>query len=231
MPVTVRDRQTGQTMRLKVIGVLADTAPLMMAGISTSQRTLADALGARATPTVYWFDLAPGVEPRGFARELEGAFLANGLEVESLEETLEDMLAYSRTFNYLVEGFMGLGLLVGVAALGVISARSVVERRQQIGVLRSLGFQQRLIQASFLAETAFIALTSIVLGTLLGLAISYSVIADTAKQPSWTGLAMDVPWGGLTVVFVAVMTVALATTYLPARRAARVAPAEALRYQ
>jgi putative ABC transport system permease protein len=231
VPVTIRDSQTGQTMRVKVIGVLADTAPLMMAGISTSQETLERAIGPRAVPNVYWLDLAPGVEPRGFARGLESAFLANGLEAESLEETLDDLLAYSRTFNYLVEGFMGLGLLVGVAALGVISARSVVERRQQIGVLRSIGFQQRLIQAAFLAETAFIALTSIVLGTVLGLAISYSIIADTAKQPSWTGLAMDVPWAGLAVVFTVVMVVALATTYLPARRAAGILPAEALRYQ
>ena len=37
---------------------------------------------------------------------------------------------------------MGLGLVVGIAALGVIAARSVVERRQQIGVLRALGFHR-----------------------------------------------------------------------------------------
>ena len=43
---------------------------------------------------------------------------------------------------------MGLGLVVGVAALGVISARSVVERRQQIGVLRAIGFRRRMVQAA-----------------------------------------------------------------------------------
>ena len=43
-------------------------------------------------------------------------------------------------------GFMGLGLIVGVAALGVISARAVVERRQQIGVLRAIGFRRRMVQ-------------------------------------------------------------------------------------
>ena len=55
---------------------------------------------------------------------------------------------------------MGLGLVVGVAALGVITARSVVERRQQIGVLRAIGFQRRMVQLSFLLESSFIALTS-----------------------------------------------------------------------
>ena len=65
-------------------------------------------------------------------------------------------------------GFMGLGLIVGVAALGVITARAVVERRQQIGVLRAIGFRRRMVQISFLLESSFIALTSIVVGTVLG---------------------------------------------------------------
>ena len=51
---------------------------------------------------------------------------------------------------------MGLGLLVGVAAVGVIAFRSVVERRQQIGVLRALGFQRSLVSLGFLIETAFV---------------------------------------------------------------------------
>ena len=65
-------------------------------------------------------------------------------------------------------GFMGLGLIVGVAALGVISARSVVERRQQIGVLRAIGFRKRMVQLAFLLESSFVALSAIVVGTGLG---------------------------------------------------------------
>ena len=93
-------------------------------------------------PTVFYFDLAPGVDPRAEARKLESAFLAYGLQADSLDELLEDAVAASWTFNRLIEGFMGLGLIVGVAALGVISARAVVERRQQIGVLRAIGFRR-----------------------------------------------------------------------------------------
>ena len=81
---------------------------------------------------------------------LESALLANGVEAEALEETMHDTLGASLTFNRLILGFMGLGLVVGVAALGVISARSVVERRQQIGVLRSIGFRRGMVEASFL---------------------------------------------------------------------------------
>ena len=62
VPVDVRDPQTGRHVRLTVIGVLSDTAPLEMAGISTSQRTLAGTFGDRVKPTVYLFSLRPGVD-------------------------------------------------------------------------------------------------------------------------------------------------------------------------
>jgi putative ABC transport system permease protein len=128
-------------------------------------------------------------------------------------------------------GFMGLGLVGGVAALGVISARAVVERRQQIGVLRAIGFRRRMIQLSFFFESSFIALTSIVVGTLLGLAVALNVIYGAADQSGMENLSFDVPWLTLAVIFLAVYAVALLTTLEPARRASRVFPAEALRYQ
>jgi len=230
-PVEVRDTQSGRTMRLTVVGVLAETAPEMMWGISTSQRTLAATLGPRAVPTVHWFDLAPGANARTAAAALESALLAHGVEAEALDETLDDTMAAQRTFNYLIEGFMGLGLVVGVAALGVIAARAVVERRQQIGVLRSIGFQRRMIQAAFLVESSFVALTAIVVGTALALVVAANVIADISDQASWGNLAFTVPWASLGVIFLIVYVVALLTTFAPAMRASRVRPAEALRYQ
>ena len=231
VPLDLRDPQTGQRQRVTVIGVLADTIPEPMWGISTSRRTLEGLIGARATPTVYWLDLAPGADARATATALESSLLAHGLEAEALQETLDDTIAASKTFNYLIEGFMALGLVVGVAALGVISARAVVERRQQIGVLRSIGFRRRMIQAAFLLESSFVALTAIVVGTLLGLGIAWNVLADSAKQAAWRGLTMDVPWATLGLSFAIVYGVALLTTLAPAVRASRVVPAEALRYQ
>ena len=181
--------------------------------------------------TVFLFSLKPGVDPKVTAKALESAFLSNGLQADSLRQPLDDAVAGSRTFDRLVEGFMGLGLIVGVAALGVITARSVVERRQQIGVLRAIGFRRRAVQLSFLIESSFIALTSILIGTALGLAVAFSVISDSRRQPSWSNLSFDVPWLALGAIFLVVYAVALATTLAPSVRASRVYPAEALRYQ
>jgi putative ABC transport system permease protein len=231
VPVSVRDPQTGKQVTLRVIGVLSDNVPLSMIGIWASQRSLTAAFGDRVQPTTYLYALNAGIDPGETAKRLESAFLANGLQADSLKALLHDAVSASLTFDRLIMGFMGLGLIVGVAALGVISARSVVERRQQIGVLRAIGFRSSMVQASFLLESSFVALTSIIVGTALGLIVGHNVIADTQRQGTFENLGFSVPWGTLAVVFATVFAIAMATTLIPARRASRVYPAEALRYQ
>jgi putative ABC transport system permease protein len=226
----VRDPRTGNLSKLTVIGVLKETAPYTMAGISTSERTLAP-FGDRAQPTAFYFQLAPGVDAGRTAKHLESAFLSSGMQAESTHDTMQKIVAGSQTMNRIILGFLGLGLVIGVAALGVVSARSVVERRQQIGVLRAIGFQRRMVQLSFLLESSVIALGAIVLGTVFGVAIAYNVIQDSAANPSWSQLSLSLPWATFAIVFVAVYAAALLATFIPARRASRIAPASALRYQ
>ena len=93
------------------------------------------------------------------------------------ESIAEAQSSQKAIFNLLI-GFMALGLLVGIAALGVISARAVVERRHGIGVLRAIGFSRGMVQLSFLAESSFIAVLGIGLGLGLGLLSSVSLIDE-----------------------------------------------------
>ncbi|HEU4947292.1 MAG TPA: FtsX-like permease family protein [Kribbella sp.] len=230
VPVEVRDTQSGKTMPLKVIGVLADTVPYAMVGISTSQRTLAP-LGAAAAPTVWYFQVAPGVDPVATAKQLESAFLDNGMQATAQSEVLQDAVSSSLTFQYLILGFLGLGLVIGVAALGVISARAVVERRQQIGVLRAIGFQARMVQMSFLVESLFVTLIGVVVGTGLGLLVALNVVVDSASQPGWENLQLQPPWAALAIILAVVILSSIVTTWLPSLRASRTYPATALRYE
>lgn len=231
-PVDVQVRETGSgtSVPLRVIGVLSDTVPFAMVGISTSQRTLAP-LGAAATPTVWYFDLRPGVDPVRTADRLEEAFLDYGMQATAQEEALHDAVSASLTFQYLVLGFLGLGLVIGVAALGVISARAVVERRQQIGVLRALGFQARMVQVTFLAESLLVTFLSLVTGTVLGLWVAWNVVTDSAGQPGWQNLHLAPPWTALAAILLVVLVASLLTTWLPSVRASRTYPAAALRYE
>ena len=75
------------------------------------------------------------------------------------------------------------------------------------------------------------AVTKTAIGTLLGLLLAWNIVQDTREQPSWENLTLVVPWGNLVVIYVVVYAVAMAATLAPALRAARIRPAEALRYQ
>src|SRR3990172_1040689 len=98
VPIVVRDPQTGRSLDLTVIGVLSDSAPPGMLGISTSQQTLAP-FGDRVQPTVYYFGLAPGADPEETATALESAFLTNGMEADSISDILEEAVGASLTFQ------------------------------------------------------------------------------------------------------------------------------------
>ena len=163
-----------------MIGVLASSASF--AGqVVTSQDTLDALAGRTVPPQTYYFDLGSGVNAAATAKTLEKDFAKNGLQTQVTAEVIRDNDATRRIVFLLLRGFMGLGLVVGICALGVIAARSVVERRQQIGMMRALGFQRGQVRLAFLIESSFIALLGIGVGVALGLGFSGTLI-DNIRQ-------------------------------------------------
>jgi putative ABC transport system permease protein len=226
--IQVEDPQSGKTRNLHVIGVLEDTA-FFAPGVMSSRATVDDLAGSPLSAQSYQFSLKDGVDPKMAAKDLEKAFSQNGLQAVAIEKEIEDGSTSQGLFNNLLMGFMGLGLLVGIAALGVIAARSVVERRQQIGMLRALGFQRGQVRLAFLIESSFVALLGIGLGVALGAALSVGIVDSFAEQIS--GIRYTVPWSTLGVVVGLAYVASLLTTFLPAGQASKVYPAEALRYE
>jgi putative ABC transport system permease protein len=224
----VDDPESGKTRDLRVIGVLSSSASF--AGqIVTSQGTLEGLAGRPLPPQTYYFGLGNGVSAAAAAKTLEKDFARSGLQTEVTAETIRDNDATRRIIFLLLRGFMGLGLVVGICALGVIAARSVVERRQQIGMMRALGFQKSQVRLTFLIESSFIALLGIGVGVALGVGFSGTLIENIRQNIP--GLEYRVPWGALVLVMVVGYAASLLTTFLPARKASNVYPAEALRYE
>ena len=103
-------RRPGVTLRLTVIGILKDAAPLEMVGISSSQATYQSAFPGRFSPDDPLLRARrrastpptrrPGSSPRSSP---------NGMQAESIQQVVDDTLAANRTLNRLIQGFMGLG--------------------------------------------------------------------------------------------------------------------------
>ena len=225
--IKAEDSESGRTRDLRVIGVLEDSA-FFAPSVMSSAATIDGLAGSPVPAQSYQFEMADGADAGAVTKDLEKAFAENGLQAVAVEQEIRDGSASQGLFNNLLMGFMGLGLLVGIAALGVIAARSVVERRQQIGMLRALGFQRGQVRLAFLIESSFISLLGIGLGVALGAALSVGIVDSFAEQ--FAGVQYTVPWTTLGVVVGLAYAASLLTTFLPARQASKVYPAEALRY-
>ncbi len=227
--VTVRDLESGTEFALTVVGVLdsmASNGPIPL-GIYTSSVFLSEASGRDLDASQFFFKVEPGTEDPG--GKLEAALFEHGVESLDTKEFLADLQGSQRAFFNLLLAFMLLGLVVGIAALGVISARAVVERRHAIGVMRAVGFSRSAVWLTFLAESSFIGLLGIGLGLLLGVVTGINVIADIRTDEP--GIQLIIPWTKLILIAVGGYLFSLVTTLLPARQASRIAPAEALRYE
>jgi putative ABC transport system permease protein len=132
-------------------------------------------------------------------------------------------------FFYLMQGFMGLGLFVGVAAVGVIAFRTVVERRQQIGMLRALGYTKGMVGLTFLIESAFIAFMGVLSGIVFALILARQLIHDEFANQGATSFV--VPWPQILLIGGAAFGFALLMTLIPSRQAAGIPIAQALRYE
>ncbi|MCH7740586.1 MAG: FtsX-like permease family protein [Chloroflexi bacterium] len=200
-----------------------------IATIFSASGILDDIAGQPVPLTIYQFRLANPARADEITAKLETAFLDNSMKADSAQALIDQSQEQGDAFNLLFQGFMSLGLLVGVASLGVISFRAVVERRQSIGMMRAIGYKGWMIQVGFLLEASIIALLGIAIGIGLGSVISYNIVQEIGKEIE--GLKFNVPWINVIAIVAIAWAFAMITTYWPARQASRIYPAEALRYE
>jgi putative ABC transport system permease protein len=125
-------------------------------------------------------------------------------------------------FNDLFLGLAAVALLVGAVGVANIMIIGVLERRSEIGLRRALGATKANIRTQFLSEAILLALLGGVVGVLAGI-LATTIYASTK---GWTIVIPPLAWGGGLAAAIAIGAIA---GLLPAIRAARMSPTEALR--
>jgi len=166
-----------------------------------------------------------GVDPTSVSNILKKDFAHIGMQTIPIAALVSTFIQIGQSFLGIFEAFLALGLVVGIAGLGIISIRSVVERRKEIGVLRAIGYRKNMVLAAFLLENSYVALLGILIGIVLGIDLGYAI----ATSPG-SGLSFVVPWVSLLEIIAFSYGLAVLATLSSSRRAARIPPAEALRY-
>lgn len=195
-----------------------------------SSKTLVSEIAKENVPMdTFYFSLNQKEDALDYAQKLEKLFISNGMNAESLMDNIENERATSNAFNKLFQGFSGLGLVVGVAAIGVLSVRAVVERKQSIGMLRAIGFRASMIRTQFLIESSFITLLGIFIGILLGILQSWLIFQEITKELQ--GARFVVPLGEVGFLIALTVIASILASVIPANQASKIYPAEALRYE
>ena len=146
----------------------------------------------------------------------------NEVEVSQPSAALTARAAAQSALNSLFLGLGAVSLLVGAVGVGNIMLIGVLERRSEIGLRRSLGATKGHIRTQFLTEAILLSLLGGAAGGAAG-AIATAVYASTKH---WTLVIPTLAWaGGLA----AAVLIGAAAGLLPAIRAARLSPTEALR--
>jgi len=231
-PIWVSDLRGGPATKLTIIGVV-DNARGQRYGLFASPASFAPAEIGQPPfgGEYYYFKVRPGADPHAVAAAVGSRLLDYGFETTVMQDALLDVNGPRVFISRVLVGLVGLTLLVGLAALAITGSRSVVERRQQIGMLRALGFRRRHVQAIFLIESLLVGAIGTAAGLALGLILCRNIFAVDFFAQFQSGLTLVVPWRDLAVICAAALAAAALASLLPAWQAGRVAPADALRYE
>jgi ABC-type antimicrobial peptide transport system permease subunit len=146
------------------------------------------------------------------------------LDVKTQTGQIDEMLVQERMFAKLTSAFGLLALVLACVGLYGIMAYAVVRRTNEIGIRMALGAERRSILTLVMREVVLLVVAGASIGTPLAIAatrlVASALFGVSPTDPATFALA--------TLIMVAV---AASAGYLPARRAARVDPMVALRYE
>jgi putative ABC transport system permease protein len=209
---------------VEVVGIVAD---MHQASISIDPRPGFYRPSAQVPPPTAMFAVRTEGDPLHLVNAVRSQVLAIDpdqpvSEVQSMQDVVEADLGQQRLITMLLGSFATVALLLAVVGIYGVIAYSVAQRTQEVGIRRALGAQQSDILRLVVGQGLGLTLAGVTLG--LGGAFALTrVLKSLVFHVSATDPATFV---GIALLFV---VIALAASYIPARRATRIDPTTALR--
>jgi len=150
----------------------------------------------------------------------------DGVDVSLIAEDVALIQGLVLSILALFEGYLAIGLMIGIAGIGVVTYRSVSERRKHIGMLRALGFTRGMVARVHLIEVGWVSLLGIINGIVVGM--MFHVGLHSAIWES-EGADLVLPWATVLWVFLGGVFLVYLATLIPVRAVSKIQPSEALR--
>jgi macrolide transport system ATP-binding/permease protein len=149
---------------------------------------------------------------------------SNDFSVRNLSQIAETAESSSRIMALLLAAVASISLVVGGIGIMNILLVSVTERTREIGLRMAIGARRLHVLLQFLAEAVFLSVSGGIVGIIIGAAFSIALSAVT-------GWLAPLSLGAIAGGFLFSVAVGIFFGYYPARKAARLDPIEALRYE
>lgn len=174
------------------------------------------------------------VETSGQVSALRKQIESMGFLTTSPIDTIDQINQVFKFFNIILAGFGAVGMVVAVLGMFNTLTISLLERTKEIGLMVALGGRNRDMRKLFIFEAVLLSLvgavvgiiTAIIFGQIINLGMN--ILARRRGVVEHFQLFAE-PWWLITGIIVFMLLVGLAVVYLPARRASRINPIDALR--
>jgi putative ABC transport system permease protein len=176
--------------------------------------------------SLFLIKTAPGVDPLNVTYDLKRDFQQYGVDAGVIRDEVLQLNQQNNVVYGVIQVFLGLGLIIGVASLGIIAVRSVHERRRDIGIMLAMGLEKRKVFLSILIEVLFITILGSLIGLFAGVASSYAAYLSISQPTN----PFTIPVTLLVAIYAIIFVAAIVCTLGPARAAAALPPADAVRY-
>jgi putative ABC transport system permease protein len=209
----------GRTERLEIReaeGTGALVAPATLAALTDDPTTMG--IWVRAEDGADADDL--GGDLAALATPFE-ADVENGAQQRASVDLQLDVLTGA------VVGLLGIAVVIALVGIANTLGLSVLERRREHALLRALGLTRRQLRATLALEAVLLSVVATLIGTALGTSFAW-VAVQAMVQPVVDNAGLVLPLGQLAIVVAVAGMAGLLAGVLPARRAARTAPAAGL---
>jgi putative ABC transport system permease protein len=214
----------GANTTVTVIGIMKQSA---FNGVFVKQDYVQTNLQMNGT-NLFLIKLAGDADADKQATLIQNQFWQYGVSTIPMKTLAKQVVSQIDGIFNLIKAFLALGLIIGITGLGIITIRSIHERRVEIGMMRAIGYTKRMVVANFALESAFVSILGILIGTVLGIIVGYQ-LWDTGFQSM--GIDFVLAWEPILLVGALSFVATLLSVYPAARGASKVSPAEVLRFE